>query len=269
MSAKMKRWLTTGLVLAASTSLVLGVSSVPANAQPLPQTPGSLPAAPEIPSQQDIANAKKNQASTSAEVGKIEGLIDSGNQSLQTSMTASMKTNDAYSTALVTLQDKQGAAKDAQAKAAAAIKTSDKARNAVGQLASTIYKTGGLNPSIESFVTGGSGDVLYQASTLSMLGANRSKTFDDAKSTAATASALKDAAAQAQQAADEAAKTAETAKSQADAAVAAQNALIAKNQQQRTVLIGQLATLKNTTAALESARITGWSSRRKQPAWPR
>lgn len=258
MSANVKRWLTTSLAVAASAALVAGASSVPAVAQPAVQSPAVLPASPEIPSEQDIANAKKNQEATGTEVAKIESLLDSANQSLQASMTNSMRTNNDYSTALVTLKSRQAAADAAQAKATAAAKVSAKAKTQVGQLASTIYKTGGMSPSVQSLLTSGNAsDVIYQASTLSILGANQSQAFDNAESAASTASALKDAATQTQQAASDAAKAAEDAKAAADAAVSAQNALVTKTQQQRGVLIGQLATLKNTTVSLESARIAG------------
>ncbi|AJT43181.1 cell wall endopeptidase [Psychromicrobium lacuslunae] len=246
--------------MVASAALVSGVSSAPALAAPLAQSPAALPASPEIPSEQDIANAKKNQDATSTQITKIESLLDTATQSLQASMMNSMRTNNDYSAALVNLKDRQTAADAAKAKAAAAAKISAKAKTQVGQLASTMYKTGGLNPSVQSLITSGGGsasDVIYQASTLSILGTNRSQTFNNAQSAAATASSLEDAAKQAKQAADDAAKVAASAKTAADSAVSAQNALVTKNQQQRGVLIGQLATLKNTTVALESARITG------------
>ncbi|WP_394940607.1 NlpC/P60 family protein [Psychromicrobium sp. YIM B11713] len=258
MSANVKRWMTMSLAIAASTALIAGTASIPANAQPLPLSPVNEPATPVIPSVQDIEDAKKNQAATKAEVSKIQSILDAANDSLQASIAASMRTNDAYSTALVNLKNRQDAAAAAEAKATAAAKSADKAKQQIGQLASTIYKTGGMSPSVQSFISAGSSsDVLYQASTLSMLGASRSKTFDEAQSAASAEKSLKDAAGQARQAADDAAQEAQSAKAAADAQVSAQNALISDNQKQRSTLIGQLATLNNTTTALENARVTG------------
>jgi cell wall-associated NlpC family hydrolase len=217
----------------------------------------------EIPSPEDIAAAKSSESATAAKVTDIEGLLADAAAAQEVTFARTLEANNAYSNALVELDARSAAAAVATARAAAADKEQLKSRKAVGQLAGDLYRNGGLNPELSGLVTG-SGDVLAKAATLQALTAGRSRAFTAAETTAAAAESLTAAAADARRAADDAAKTAETLKAEADQANAAQLKAVADAKSQRTVLVGQLASLRNTTAALESARVDGLERQRQQ-----
>ena len=237
--------------LAVTPSLVLAATAL------------TVPAAPEIPSPADIAAAKSSETATAAKVSDIEGILADAAAAQEVTFARTLEANNAYSNALVELQTRSEAAAVATARATAADKEQSRSRKAVGQLAGDLYRNGGLNPELSGLVTG-TGDVLAKAATLQALTAGRSRAFAEAETTAAAAESLTAAAADAQRAADDAAKTAETLKAQADQANAAQAKAVADAKAQRTVLVGQLATLRNTTAALESARVDGLERQRQQ-----
>jgi cell wall-associated NlpC family hydrolase len=237
--------------LAVAPSLVLAATAL------------TVPAAPEIPSPADIAAAKSSESATAAKVADIEGILADAAAAQEVTFARTLEANNAYSNALVELHTRSDAAAVATARAAAADKEQSRSRKAVGQLAGDLYRNGGLNPELSGLVTG-PGDVLAKAATLQALTAGRSRAFAEAETTAAAAESLTAAAADAQRAADDAAKTAETLKVHADQANAAQAKAVADAKAQRTVLVGQLATLRNTTAALESARVDGLERQRQQ-----
>jgi cell wall-associated NlpC family hydrolase len=223
----------------------------------------TVPASPEIPSPSDIAAAKSSESATAAKVADIEGILADAAAAQEVTFARTLEANNAYSNALVELDTRSDAAAVATARAAAADKEQSKSRKAVGQLARDLYRNGGLNPELSGLVTG-TGDVLAKAATLQALTAGRSRAFAAAETTAAAAESLTAAAADARRAADDAAKTAEGLKAQADQANAAQVKAVADAKAQRTVLVGQLASLRNTTAALESARVDGLERKRQQ-----
>ncbi|MFP3461830.1 C40 family peptidase [Arthrobacter globiformis] len=223
----------------------------------------TVPAAPEIPSAEDIAAAKSSESKTAAKVADIEGILADAAAAQEVTFARTLEANNAYSNALVELDTRSDAAAVATARAAAANKEQSKSRKAVGELAGDLYRNGGLNPELSGLVTG-TGDVLAKAATLQALTAGRSRAFAAAETTAAAAESLTAAAADARRAADDAAKTAETLKAAADQANAAQLKAVADAKAQRTVLVGQLASLRHTTAALESARVDGLERQRQQ-----
>jgi cell wall-associated NlpC family hydrolase len=223
----------------------------------------TVPASPEIPSPSDIAAAKSSESATAAKVADIEGILADAAAAQEVTFARTLEANNAYSNALVELDTRSDAAAVATARAAAADKEQSKSRKAVGQLARDLYRNGGLNPELSGLVTG-TGDVLAKAATLQALTAGRSRAFAAAETTAAAAESLTAAAADARRAADDAAKTAEGLKAQADQANGAQVKAVADAKAQRTVLVGQLASLRNTTAALESARVDGLERKRQQ-----
>ena len=238
-------------------------ASAAAPASVLAATALAVPAAPEIPSAEDIAAAKSSESKTAAKVADIEGILADAAAAQEITFARTLEANNAYSNALVELDTRSDAAAVATARAAAADKEQSKSRKAVGQLAGDLYRNGGLNPELSGLVTG-TGDVLAKAATLQALTAGRSRAFTAAETTAAAAESLTAAAADARRAADDAAKTAETLKAAADQANAAQVKAVADAKAQRTVLVGQLASLRHTTAALESARVDGLERQRQQ-----
>jgi cell wall-associated NlpC family hydrolase len=251
--------------------VLLGTLALPAQAAPLTSAPasgplaaaGRVPASPEIPSPEEIAAAKSSEGATAAEVTRIDGLLADASAGQEASLAASLQANNAYGEALVELATRRDAAAVAGARAAAAEAEQAKARKQIGLLAGDLYRNGGLNPALSSFVSG-TGQALEDAATLEAVTAGRARAFESAETAAAAAKSLTEAAGDANRAADEAATTAEARKTDADRAAAAQRQAVADAKAQRSALVDQLATLKNTTAALESARVDALDRQRQQ-----
>ncbi len=94
-------------------------------------------------------------------------------------------------------------------KEAAAIAYSQ-AKDQLGQLAGTLYKNGGLDLSVHSFLASTDADTaIYQASTLMALSTNREQTFSTAEVSAAASNALTAQANGARKTADDAVRAAE------------------------------------------------------------
>ena len=251
--------------------VLLGTLALPAQAAPLTSAPasgplpaaGRVPASPEIPSPEEIAAAKSSESATAAEVTRIDGLLADASAGQEASLAASLQANNAYGEALVELATRRDAAAVAAARAATAEAEQTKTRKQLGQLAGDLYRNGGLNPALSSFVSG-TGHALEDAATLEAVTAGRARAFQSAETAAAAAKSLTEAAADANRAADEAATTAEARKTDADRATAAQRQAVADAKAQRSALVDQLATLRNTTAALESARVDALDRQRQQ-----
>ena len=249
------------------TAVVLfGTLAVPAHAALLPPAAAPAvvtPASPQIPSPGDIAAAKSSESATAAKVTDIERILADAASAQELTFARTLEANNAYSDALVELRIRADAAAVATARAEAAGKEQAKSRKEIGQLAGDLYRNGGLNPALSSFVAG-KGDVLEQAATLQALSAGRSRAFETAETAASAAESLTAAAADARRAADDAARTAESLKAAAGQANEAQLKAVSEAKAQRTVLVGQLASLRRTTTTLESARIDGLERQRQQ-----
>ena len=200
---------------------VVLLGSIPLHAQaaaplaPAPAAPVvSIPAAPAIPSPEDIAAAKASESATADQVTAIERLLADAARAQEATFALAMQANNTYSEALVELQARQAAAKVATARAESAGLEQDRARKQVGQLAGDLYRNGGMNPALTTFVTGG-GDVLGQAATLEAISASRSRAFESAANAATAATSLTEAAQDANRAADDAARNAEARKTEA------------------------------------------------------
>lgn len=256
---------TGGRAAALCTAVVLlGAAALPAHAATAaPATVQRVPASPELPSPEEIAAAKSDAAAAAAEVDRIDGLLADASVARDTGMAASLAANNAYTDALVQLQIRKDAAALADAKASAAEAEQAKARKVIGQLAGDLYRNGGMTPGLGSLV-GGNGETLQQAATLESVAASRTRAFQAAETAAAAAASTKDAAAEARRAADDAAATAESRKSDAERANTERQRAVTEAAAQKTVLVGQLATLRNTTAALETERVDGLERQRQE-----
>lgn len=246
------------------TAVVLfGTLALPAQAAPAPQAPSiQRPASPEIPSPEDIAAAKASEGATADQVTAIERILADASAAQQATFASALQANNAYSDALVELQARQVTAETATAKAKVAEQEQDKTRKQIGQLAGDLYRNGGMNPALSTFVSGG--EVLQQAATLEAISASRSRAFESAETAAAAAQSLTAAAQDANRAADDAARSAEARKDEAEQANAAQVKAVADAKAQRSILVDQLAQLRNTTVALESARVDALDRQREE-----
>lgn len=262
-SARRSAVLCSAVALLFSATLPAAAAPASAGLAAAARFPATLPAAPEIPSPEDIAAAKASESATADEVARIDRILAATAAEQNVTAAASMRANNAYGDALVELRARQETANLASAKATAAGTEQQKTRRQVGQIAADLYRNGGLNPAL-STVLSGSGESLQQAATLEAISADRTRAFESAETAAAAAESLTAAAQEANKAAEEAARTAEDRKSEAEQANAALMKSMADAKSQRTVLVSQLASLKNTTEALESARVEAMERQRQQ-----
>ena len=251
--------------------VLLGTLAIPAQASPAPANTvhantvhaQRVPAKPDLPTPGDIAAAKASEGATADQVNRIDKILADASAAKEAGLAASLAANNAYADALVELQVRRDAAQLAEAKAAAAESEQEKARKLIGQLAGDLYRNGGMTPALGSLM-GGDGEALQQAATLEAMAAGRTRAYQTAETAAAAAQSSKDAAAEADRAADDAARTAESRKLDAERADADRQKAVSDAAAQRTILVGQLATLRDTTVALESARVDALDRQRQQ-----
>lgn len=251
--------LCTAVVLLAT--LAIPAQAAPAPADSVPRV--TVPASPEVPSPEDIAAAKSSESATAEQVTRIDRLLADAATARDNGLATSLAANNAYADALVELGIRRDAAKLAAAKASAAEAEQAKARKLIGQLAGDLYRNGGMTPALGSLVSS-NGQALQQAATLEAVAAGRTRAFQSAETAAAAAQSAKASAADADRAADDAARTAESRKADAERANEARQRAVSDAAAQRTVLVDQLATLRNTTVALESARVDALDRQRQQ-----
>ncbi|MGN6403877.1 MAG: C40 family peptidase, partial [Sinomonas sp.] len=170
-----------------------------------------------IPTPEEINAAKANADATASEVTRVEGLISTAQDALGRSTADAMRANDAYSMALVTLGDRRSEAEKSRAAADAAAAADRAAREQVGNLAAELYRSGGINPSVQAFVADDAGAVLDRAAALQSINTRRAEAFSSAQQAAEASKQLHEQADEAARAADDAARAAEQAKSAADA----------------------------------------------------
>ena len=245
--------------------VLLGALAVPAQASPAAARPApslGVPAAPELPTPGEIAAAKSSERATADQVTRIDRILSDASAAKEAGLATSLAANNAYADALVELQIRRDAAALADAKAAAAEAEQKKARRLIGQLAGDLYRNGGMTPALS--LVSGNGEALQQAATLEAVAAGRNRAFQAAENAAAAARSSKDAAADADRAADDAARTAESRKTDAERADEDRQKAVSDAAAQRKILVGQLASLRNTTVALESARVDALDRQRQQ-----
>lgn len=249
--------------LFSATALLVCVPALaPAVAAPaghLPQVTSQriiLPAAPTLPSGDEIEEAKGDAAATQALVDRIEEQLKTASADLANAQFDSMRSQNTYSESLLKQEERTAELDDAKSKASQAAEYFESVKNQVGQLAGELYRNGGVNPGLNALLDSSSaGDVLYKASTLDALTANRSQTLTESQQAAQLWASWELYVAQAEEAAKDAAVAAEAAESDAKAASAAQEQLVVRYEEQRRALLVHLAELRGTSTDEEDARI--------------
>ncbi|MHA7275428.1 C40 family peptidase [Arthrobacter sp. Hz1] len=247
-------------VLAAAV-LLSGVGLTPSVAAP---TTDVTPAA-VIPTPAEIAGALDSTTAKAALVSEIEGILATATSNLQDAQTTAMQSQGAYIDALAVLEERRATAVATTALAEAAALTHDAASVQVGQLAGDLYRSGGVTPGMTMLLSGENPDeIMARASTVYGLSANRATTFTNAQTAAKTWEALRLDAAAARQAAADAAEIAQLAGEDNQRATDAAARQVEDRQAERSILVDQLASLRNTTAALEEQRISGLEAQQRE-----
>ncbi len=251
------------VALFSATALLVCVPALaPAVAAPAGQLPQvtsvriTLPAAPSLPSNDEIDDARGDAAATQALVDRIEEQLKVASGHLTNAQFDSMRSQNTYSESLLKQQERTAELDDAKAKASQAAEYFESVKNQVGQLAGELYRNGGVNPALSALLDSkDTSDVLYKASTLDALTANRSQTLTESQQAAQLWAAWELYVAQADEAAKDAAVAAEAAETDAKAASAAQEQLVIRYEEQRQSLLVHLAELRGTSTSEEDDRI--------------
>lgn len=248
-----KRRLSTVSGVLTASLLILSLASIPAAA------------ATELPSDSQIDAARSSTAATAALVSDIEGALRAAAAELQAAQVEAMKSQGAYVDALAERDERRAAAARLMAEAEQAASSYDTASTELGELAGDIYRAGGILPdaSLLAFAAD-PGSVMYHASTVEGLAASRTRTVHEAQTSARAFEALRADAAEAEASAAAAAVTAEEAGKATQSAMAAAARLVDEKEAERGALVGHLAVLRDTTAALEEERIAGLEQERRE-----
>ncbi|MBV1779453.1 C40 family peptidase [Paeniglutamicibacter sp. ABSL32-1] len=209
-----------------------------------------------LPTQAQLQSAKSDPEALKALVEQLEARIESGRQGIITAEAAALDAQDNLLAADELLAERTQAATEAATEAEKATEYLLSSKKDVGALASDLYRNGGINPGVVTLLEDSKdNDVLYKASTMDALSANRTLTVSNAEDAAALWTAWQDYAAAAAKAADEATAAQQIAAADASSTLSSYQASVAPQEQLREELIGQLAYLHEVDASEEAERI--------------
>ncbi len=250
----------TAAIAVGAIASTVGLVSTPAQADP------------DYPSWNDVKNAKKSEAAKQAEIDNIIELVGALQRSVDAASRESKIKAEAYLLTKDALDRAVTASESLQKQADAAEEKAQTSRMRAGLLSAHLAKAGGQNLSMSLLLTGGeaseSDSLLYQLGTMNQLSAQSATIYAEATRDMNSANSLGE---QATIAAAQRATLADEAQSRYDEADAArrvaQNALDVQLEK-TTVLIDQLAMLKDSTAAVEREWLDGEARRKAQEAIP-
>lgn len=243
--------------IALTVSCIAGVTpaSAAATAPQLTVNVAREPAAP-LPTRAQLEAAKSDPAKLQAMVAELEAAIESGRSKILNAETSALEAQDGLLDANQLLEERASAATEARAEAERATEYLVSSKKEVGALASDLYRNGGINPGVVTLLeSDAQSDVLYKASTMGALSANRARTVTTAEEAAALWKAWQDYASDAEQAANDATAAQLEAASAAASTLSSYEAEIAPNEKLRNDIINQLAFLRDVDAKAEAERI--------------
>lgn len=209
-----------------------------------------------LPTQAQLLAAKSDPEALKALVDRLESQIESGRQSIITAEAAALDAQDTLLNADQLLAERTRAATEASAEAEKATEFLLSSKDEVGALASDLYRNGGINPGVVTLLEDTEdNDVLYKASTMDALSANRTTTVSNAEDATALWTAWQNYAADAADAADAATEAQRDAATAASTTLSGYQASVAPQEKLRNELIGQLAYLHDVDAEKEADRI--------------
>ena len=223
-------------------------------------------AVPDYPTAAEVAAAKANVQEKQKMVERIEGILDTLEDEARALEKIALQKNEAHNQAIEQVNVMAGKVEGLQAAVTEAGAEAEEAERQMAQIVARMYQMGTSgDPTLEIFFNPDSADdLLYRLGTQEML----------AQRTDAIYQAALDKKSQAEQLANELAAAQaelevrrEEAKRLLDEAQAAASAVIAKVREseiQRSEMMDQLATLKDTASDLERQRREGLEAERRQ-----
>ncbi|WP_309081363.1 C40 family peptidase [Zhihengliuella sp.] len=241
--------------MVAGTALA-GTAAVAAPHQPSAVGSSFVPAV-RLPSAEEIEAAKSDPAQLDAVVQRVEQAILESSARLGEAEASALVQQEAATAAQEALAVQTAAAEAARQNASKAEEYYNAVKEQVGELASDLYRNGGVNPAVNALLTQNdeSNDVLYKTATMTALASNRADTLASATQAAQLWEQWRTYASEVEQAAADAAGVSEDALAAAERERADYEAALTEQQEVRTRLVNQLAELRATTAAEESARM--------------
>lgn len=227
------------------------LTSVVSPAQAVTQTSPSSFTTPMNPPEQ--SDSSGNISLTESD--KIDKEIIKVNQEVEKSLTASRLANNSYSDSLTVLEDRKTETGNAKSKASQANEEHNKAKKSAGKLAANLYKNGGIDLDVQTFLTTDNVDeAIYRTATMQKISESTAVTLENAKNAENISLSLTNQADEAVTAADDAAKNAANLRNQAKIANEDQKKALERSQAKKDELLKTLANLRNTTVEIESAR---------------
>lgn len=227
---------------------------------------GSAPAqALNLPTWSDVQAAKKNQASATAKVKEIKGLIVQGEAELERLREESAKASVKADTAEEVFQAAAYKSDQLDKVAKASQKEAAVASVQAASLVSQMYRSGGVDRSLELFLEthGDTADALLERlAAMSKATERNTRISEEAEQSMNTASSLGEQAKVARAKRETLSEEAEKAAKVAAQAAAAQLEKINEQQEQQVVLKAQLAALQDTA----TKTVSGYRKRLKVEA---
>jgi hypothetical protein len=210
------------------------------------------------PTWAQVEAAKGNAAATQAQVDLIDASLDSLEKAASDRSDEAVLADQANATAQADLAAASRRADELAADAERARATADTARQEAGQLAGSLFRTGGTQTmGTDLFTSPDPGAALYQLGSLTQLGDRWQTVLADATTASNTVSSLSEQATTAADRRDALARDAQATADQAAAAQATADTEVADATRRSSDLYAQLAALKDSTAELEQQYRTG------------
>jgi hypothetical protein len=218
----------------------------------------SAASAAGYPTWAQVEAAKGNAAATQAQVDLIDASLDSLEKAASDRSDEAVLADQANATAQADLAAASRRADELAADAERARATADTAKQEAGQLAGSLFRTGGTQTmGTDLFTSPDPGAALYQLGSLTQLGDRWQTVLADATTASNTVSSLSEQATTAADRRDALARDAQATADQAAAAQATADTEVADATRRSSDLYAQLAALKDSTAELEQQYRTG------------
>ncbi|VXB49704.1 conserved exported hypothetical protein [Frigoribacterium sp. 9N] len=212
----------------------------------------SAASAAGYPTWAQVEAAKGNAAATQAQVDLIDASLDSLEKAASDRSDEAVLADQADAAAQSDLSAASQRADELSADAERARASADTAEREAGQLAGSLFRTGGTQTlGTDLFTSPDPGAALYQLGSLTQLGDRWQTVLADATTASNTVSSLSEQATTAADRRDSLARDARAAADQAAAAQATADAEVTSATQRSTDLYAQLAALKDSTSELE------------------
>ncbi|HEX3005879.1 MAG TPA: C40 family peptidase [Angustibacter sp.] len=242
-------------------SVVLVASAVVASSA------SSANADPVYPSADQVAGAKQAVTDAAATVSGLEASLAVASSRLEALQTQVQIAAEAYDTAQVELQQRTQAAQAAAASARAAEAAAQKAQDDVGQLAVDSYYDGQGLGGLEVLMGASTPtELLNSAASYRIANSVIEQTFERARASRVVAGVMQRQAAAALAEQQAAAARLEQARQNAQAKASAAQAQTAAIAAERSRMITQLASLRQTSVRLETERQDGIAAERRRRA---